>query len=137
MKISVIIPCYNEEQTILKIIRAVQEYLKGDEYEIIIVDDASKDNSTQLIEECLRNGENLKLICHEHNSGKGAAIRTGFNATTGDLVVIQDADLEYDPTEFSKLFKPIQDGKADVVHDSKVGMPQESYTIGIEWGMFF
>ena len=77
MKISVIIPCYNEEQTILKIIRAVQEYLKGDEYEIIIVDDASKDNSTQLIEECLRNGENLKLICHEHNSGKGAKFTRG------------------------------------------------------------
>ena len=119
MKISVIIPCYNEEQTILKIIQLVQESLKGDEYEIIIVDDASKDNSTQLIEEYSRNGDNLKVICHEHNSGKGSAIRTGFNAATGDVFVIQDADLEYDPTEFGKLLKPIQDGKADVVYGSR------------------
>jgi glycosyltransferase involved in cell wall biosynthesis len=119
MKISVIIPCYNEEQTILKVIRSVQESLKEDEYEIIIVDDASIDDSKKLIEKYSRNDRNIEIISHEHNSGKGSAIRTGFNSATGDLVVIQDADLEYDPSEFGKLFKPIQDGKADVVYGSR------------------
>ena len=119
MKISVIIPCYNEEQTILKVIRSVQESLKEDEYEIIIVDDASIDDSKKLIEKYSRNDRNIEIISHEHNSGKGSAIRTGFNSATGDLVVIQDADLEYDPSEFGKLFKPIQDGIADVVYGSR------------------
>ena len=119
MKISVIIPCYNEEHTILKVIRLVHESLNRYEYEIILVDDASKDNTKMLLEEYSRSDEKLEVIYHDINSGKGAALRTGFNAAIGDVVIIQDADLEYDPSEYSKLFKPIQDGKADIVYGSR------------------
>ena len=119
MKISVIIPCYNEEHTILKVIRLVHESLNRYEYEIILVDDTSKDSTKMLLEEYSRSDEKLEVIYHDINSGKGAALRTGFNAAIGDVVIIQDADLEYDPSEYSKLFKPIQDGKADVVYGSR------------------
>ena len=119
MKISVIIPCYNEEQTILKVIKSVHESLNRYEYEIIIVDDGSTDNSKVLLDEHSRSDEKVEVIYHDINSGKGASLRTGFNAAIGDVVIIQDADLEYDPSEYSKLFKPIQDGKADVVYGSR------------------
>ena len=119
MKISVIIPCYNEEHTILKVIKSVHESLNRYEYEIILVDDGSTDNSKVLLDEHSRSDEKVEVIYHDINSGKGASLRTGFNAAIGDVVIIQDADLEYDPSEYSKLFKPIQDGKADVVYGSR------------------
>ena len=119
MKISVIIPCYNEEHTILKVIKSVHESLNRYEYEIILVDDGSTDNTKVLLEEYSRSDEKVEVIYHDINSGKGASLRTGFNAAIGDVVIIQDADLEYDPSEYSKLFKPIQDGKADVVYGSR------------------
>ena len=119
MKISVIIPCYEEEKTVKQIIQLVQISLISYEYEIILVDDASKDNTRILIEELSRNDEKVKVICHEINSGKGAALRTGINASIGDVVIIQDADLEYDPSEYWKLIKPIHEGKADVVYGSR------------------
>ena len=119
MKISVIIPCYNEEQTILKVIKSVHESLNRYEYEIILVDDGSTDNTKVILDEYSRSDEKIEVIYHDINSGKGASLRTGFNAAIGDVVIIQDADLEYDPSEYSKLFKPIQDGKADIVYGSR------------------
>ncbi len=119
MNISVIIPCYNEEQTILKVIKSVHESLNRYEYEIIIVDDGSTDNSKVLLDEHSRSDEKVEVIYHDINYGKGASLRTGFKSAIGDVVIIQDADLEYDPSEYSKLFKPIQDGKADVVYGSR------------------
>ena len=119
MKISVIIPCYNEENTIQQIIELVRNELNEREYEIILVDDASTDNTSQIIKDLSLNEDTIVVITHELNLGKGAALRSGLNACSGDVVIIQDADLEYDPSEYGKLLKPIQDGKADVVYGSR------------------
>ena len=119
VKISVIIPCYNEENTIQQIIELVRNALNEREYEIILVDDASTDNTSQIIKDLSLNEDTIVVITHELNLGKGAALRSGFNACSGDVVIIQDADLEYNPSEYGKLLKPIQDGKADVVYGSR------------------
>ena len=119
MKISVIIPCYNEENTIQQIIELVRNALNEREYEIILVDDGSTDNTSQIIKDFSLNEDAIVVITHELNLGKGAALRSGFNACSGDVVIIQDADLEYDPSEYGKLLKPIQDGKAEVVYGSR------------------
>jgi glycosyltransferase involved in cell wall biosynthesis len=119
VKISVIIPCYNEENTIQQIIELVRNALNEREYEIILVDDASTDNTFQIIKDLSLNEDTIVVITHELNLGKGAALRSGFNACSGDVVIIQDADLEYDPSDYGKLLKPIQDGKADVVYGSR------------------
>ncbi|RZD17600.1 MAG: glycosyltransferase family 2 protein [Candidatus Acididesulfobacter diazotrophicus] len=117
MKLSVIIPCYNEVNTIVKIIDAVKSSPYQNK-EIIIVDDFSTDGTGDLLKNGLE-GQVDKVIYHEFNQGKGAAIRTGIKAATGDMVIIQDADLEYDPKEYSKLVEPILQGKADVVFGSR------------------
>ena len=119
MKISVIIPCYNEENTIQQIIELVRNALNEWEFEIILVDDASTDATSQIIKDLTLNEGTIVVISHELNLGKGSALRSGFNASSGDVVIIQDADLEYDPSEYGKLLKPIQDGKADVVYGSR------------------
>jgi glycosyltransferase involved in cell wall biosynthesis len=117
MKISVVIPVYNEVQTIKEIVHRVQEVEL--EKEIIIVDDYSTDGTREHLREINQANENVKVLYHDHNQGKGAALRTGFQAITGDIVIIQDADLEYDPREYPLLLGPIVDGRADVVYGSR------------------
>jgi len=116
-KLSIIIPCYNEIKTIHEIVNAV----KASPYphkEIVIVDDYSTDGTREELKNKLESLVDT-VIYHEENQGKGAALRTGIKAATGDIVIIQDADLEYDPNEYPKLVKPILDGKADVVYGSR------------------
>lgn len=115
LKLSVVIPVYNEKETILGIIRRVKE--EPTDKEIIIIDDCSTDGTRDVLKGI--NDDSVKVYFHEKNQGKGAALRTGFGKASGDIVVIQDADLEYDPQEYPKLIKPILDGKADVVYGSR------------------
>jgi glycosyltransferase involved in cell wall biosynthesis len=117
MKVSVIIPCYNEKATIAAIIEAVRKAPIA-EKEIIVVDDASTDGTTELLRGPL--AEQLdRVVFHARNQGKGAALRTGFRAASGDVVIVQDADLEYDPREIPLLLEPIVQKKADVVFGSR------------------
>jgi glycosyltransferase involved in cell wall biosynthesis len=118
MKISIVIPCYNEIKTIDKIIAAVQAVELSHEREIIIVDDCSKDGTREHLQE-LDGKNNVRVVLHQVNQGKGAALRTGFASATGDVIIIQDADLEYDPNEYPRLLKPIEDDRADVVYGSR------------------
>lgn len=121
--LSIVIPVYNEERTIHLILDKIQEVTLngGLKKEIILVDDCSKDNSIQAIEKYMSNHPDmgLKLFKHEVNQGKGGALHTGIKVATGDLIVIQDADLEYDPQEYNDLLKPILNGQADVVYGSR------------------
>lgn len=115
MKISVVVPVYNEKNTIREIVRRIQEV--SFEKEIIIVDDYSTDGTREILKGMA--GNTLKILFHDKNQGKGAALRTGFQEVTGDIVIIQDADLEYNPQEYSILIQPILDGKADAVYGSR------------------
>lgn len=117
MKLSIVIPCYNEKNTIRDIIAAVRASPVRDK-EIIIVDDFSTDGTRDLLKNELSSTVD-KIIFHEFNQGKGAALRTGIKEATGDVVVIQDADLEYDPQEYPILMEPIVKGRADVVFGSR------------------
>jgi glycosyltransferase involved in cell wall biosynthesis len=118
MTISVVIPCYNEKDTIVRIVDCVKK--SGVEiHEIVIVDDASSDGTRDILANVISKDPLCKVLYHEKNQGKGGALATGFKAATGDIVIIQDADLEYDPAEYPRLIKPILDGKADVVFGSR------------------
>ena len=116
VKLSVVIPAYNEEQTIAAMIERVKAVDLGAlDLEIVVVDDGSKDRTREI----LKGIPGIRVMLHERNSGKGAAVKTGFRAATGDIVLIQDADLEYDPQDYGALVQPILDGRADAVMGSR------------------
>ncbi|MBN8654648.1 MAG: glycosyltransferase family 2 protein [Anaerolineae bacterium] len=116
MKLSVIIPVYNEVESIETIVQRVQATKLV--HEIILVDDGSKDGTRDILKK-LEDKKGLRVILHEKNQGKGAAVRTGMSAAMGDVLLIQDADLEYDPRDYPELLKPIEEGLADVVYGSR------------------
>jgi len=118
MKVSIVIPCYNEIETIDLILQAVSVVELPIDREIIVVDDYSTDGTRNYLKN-LDGRQEIKVVLHNTNKGKGAALRTGFANAIGDIIIIQDADLEYDPNEYPKLLKPILDGKADVVYGSR------------------
>lgn len=117
MKLSIVIPCYNEEKTISVIIEYILKFAHINK-EIIIVDDGSTDNTKKILQEKLKNKVD-KIIYHTKNQGKGAALRTGIAVATGEIILIQDADLEYDPKDYTKLIEPILSGRADIVYGSR------------------
>ena len=117
MIISIIIPCYNEVSTIEVIIDQILS-IKDYEKEIIVIDDFSTDGTREIIKEKLSNKIN-EIILNEKNYGKGFSVRQGINRANGDIILIQDADLEYDPSDYCKLINPIKSGKADVVYGSR------------------
>ena len=121
--LSVIIPVYNEENTVLKILNELEKVIliNNIKKEYILVNDCSTDNSKNIIDQYIIDNKdvNAKLFSHSKNKGKGAALKTGINECTGDFIIVQDADLEYDPNEFNLLLKPVIDGLADVVYGSR------------------
>lgn len=120
MKLSIIIPVYNEKKTIREILKQVMAVkIPKVSKEIIIVDDKSRDGTREILEKIKKESPGFRIIYHKKNQGKGAAVRTGFKQATGDCVLVQDADLEYDPRDIPRLLKPIQEGKAEVVYGSR------------------
>ena len=120
-KLSVIIPCYNEKNTIQEILNRVDKSLKNNEflkYEILIVDDFSNDGTKEILKNLSNNGK-IQTYFHDTNLGKGAAIQTALKYITGDIIIIQDADLEYDPFDYNKLLVPFFETNADIVYGSR------------------
>lgn len=119
--LSIIIPAYNEARTIHKILDKVEavQLINGMQKELVIVNDCSKDDTAQVIRNYMQGKSHIKFVEHAVNQGKGAAIHTGIKEATGDYIIVQDADLEYDPNEFNILLKPMTDGFADVVYGSR------------------
>jgi len=130
MLLSVIIPCYNEKHTILELLERVK--VVDINKEIIIVDDYSTDGTRDILKKI--GDDNIKVFFHEKNKGKGAALRTGFSKVSGDIIIVQDADLEYDPQQYPYLVKPILDLKADVVYGSRF-VGSEPHRVVFFWHM--
>lgn len=121
MTLSIIIPVYNEEKTIATLLHQLSELeLDGVEKEILIVDDGSTDGTSEVITKLISSTKNLKYMRHKKNKGKGAAVRTGLQTATGDYVIIQDADLEYNPKDIPYLLEPIMEGKSKVVYGTRL-----------------
>ena len=121
IKISILIPCYNEVNTIKEIIKKVNYNLQlygFNDYEILVVDDYSNDGTSEILKQ-ISLEKNIKIFSHTQNLGKGAAIHTGIENTTGDILIIQDADLEYDPSDYDKLLRPFFEADADIVYGSR------------------
>jgi glycosyltransferase involved in cell wall biosynthesis len=116
-KLSVVIPVYNEERWVREVVRRVQAV--DVPKEVVIVEDCSKDNTRAILQELEKEHDNLRVFYQPRNMGKGAALRRGFQEASGDVVLVQDADLEYDPAEYPRLLQPILDGRADVVYGSR------------------
>ena len=116
LKLSIVIPIYNERETLETLIAKVNavDYDK----EILLIDDFSSDGTREVLKK-YENKENFQVLYHDHNQGKGAALRTGFSNVNGDIIIIQDADLEYNPADYGTLIEPILDGRADVVYGSR------------------
>jgi glycosyltransferase involved in cell wall biosynthesis len=117
MKLSVVMPCYNEARTVHKIIGIV--LAQPFDLELVIVDDGSTDGTPEKLQEIAKSDPRIRVFLQNPNQGKGAALRRGFKEATGDIIIVQDADLEYDPTEYGKLIKPIVEDRADVVFGSR------------------
>ena len=123
MKLSVVIPVYNEEATLCEILKQIRA--TGLAHEIIIVDDGSTDRSRELLKNEAHQPDTI-VIYHDCNQGKGAAVRTGFDRATGDILLIQDADLEYDPRDYPMLIRPIEEGRVKVVYGSRFLGPRKA-----------
>jgi glycosyltransferase involved in cell wall biosynthesis len=117
MKLSVVMPCYNEVKTVDKIVGIV--LAQPFDLELVIVDDGSTDGTPEKLNELAKTDPRIRVFLQPKNMGKGAALRRGFKEALGDIVIVQDADLEYDPTEYGKLIKPIEEDRADVVFGSR------------------
>ena len=127
MRLSVIMPCYNEAESLPDILNKVRAITI--DKEIIVIDDCSSDDTPNVLANEQRNDPNLRVVRHERNRGKGAAVRTGIAAATGDVIIVQDADLEYEPNDFYAVLKPIFDGRVGVVYGSRF--------MGSHTGMYF